>query len=292
MKPAQFNYYRPASIDDTVAALAESPSAKLLAGGQSLIPAMNFRLATPSLLIDIGHLEDLSHVEVTPERVTIGAAVTQREVETSAAVALAVPGLKEALRWVGHLQIRNRGTVCGSLAHADPAAELPALAVALGAEISVRGATGIRRIPAEGFIRGPFWTALEPGELIIEVAFPAQPPNVITVVEELARRAGDFAIVGAVGKFVMEDASIREATLVGFAVAGTPVRLSATEASLRGVQTIDQSVLERIRETVAEDVPDPLEDIHATSEYRREAIGALVGRMVQEQFATTDRRGN
>ena len=142
MKPAPFDYYRPTSIGDALAALDSSDSAKVLAGGQSLIPSMNFRLALPELLVDIRDVEGLDELEAGPEGVMIGAAVTQSRVMASDAVAAVVPGLRQALRFVGHLQIRNRGTVCGSLAHADPAAELPALAMASGATIRIRGPAG------------------------------------------------------------------------------------------------------------------------------------------------------
>lgn len=279
MKPAVFDYYRPNSVADAVSALAESPSAKVLAGGQSLIPAMNFRLSTPSMLVDIGHLSELEAIDVTTDAVTVGAAVSQYDVESSASVAATVPALRAALRWIGHRQIRNRGTVCGSLAHADPAAELPALAINMGAEVTVRGTEGSRTVAATDFFLGPFWTDLQPGEIITQVRFPAPAAGVVTRVDEIARRAGDFAIVGVVGSAAAGDGTVSGAAFTGFGIGGTPVRLSATEAALEGCSTVDEPARRELYEAAYADAGDPLEDVHATVEYRREALAAMVVNM-------------
>lgn len=282
MKPATFDYYRPTSVAGAVEALAESPFAKVLAGGQSLIPSMNFRLSTPSMLVDIGRLSELNGIEVTAESVTIGAAVTQYEVESSAEVAAVAPALGEALRWIGHRQIRNRGTVCGSLAHADPAAELPALAVATDAVFTVVGSGGTRTVGARQFLRGPFWTDLAPGEMITKVRFPAAGANTKTRVEEIARRSGDFALVGVVVRIDRSDGQVEQATLTGFGVGGTPDRLTAAEDVVQRVGPLDERKRMDLYDAVYADAEGAVDDIHASGEYRREALASLVIRTVAE----------
>ena len=276
MKPAPFDYCRPSTVDEAVAALESSESAKVLAGGQSLIPAMNFRLSQPSLLVDIQGAAGLGNIEADAEGVTIGAAVTQSRVKNSEAVHSAVPGLRRALRFVGHLQIRNRGTVCGSLAHADPAAELPALAMAAGARLTIRGPAGERTADADGFYLGPYWTGLEPSEIITGVFFPAEPPGTATTVDEIARRSGDFAVAGLAAAFTVEAGAVAGARLVGFGVSGRPDRLAAAEAAVRGFRA--GAAAEDLYEAACEDAADAVEDVHADSEYRREALGALLVR--------------
>lgn len=276
MKPAPFDYCRPSTVDEAVAALESSESAKVLAGGQSLIPTMNFRLSLPSLLVDIQGAAGLGNIEVDAEGAAIGAAVTQSRVKNSEAVHSAVPGLRRALRFVGHLQIRNRGTVCGSLAHADPAAELPALAMAAGARLTIRGPQGERTADADGFYLGPYWTGLEPSEIITGVFFPAEPPGTVTTVDEIARRSGDFAVAGLAAAFTVEAGAVAGARLVGFGVSGRPGRLSAAEAAVRGFRA--GAATEDLYEAAYEDAADAVEDVHADSEYRREALGALLVR--------------
>ena len=276
MKPAPFDYCRPSSVDEAVEALGTSESSRVLAGGQSLIPAMNFRLTDVSVLVDIRRIEGLGAVTTDPGGVTVGAAATQTRVLDDDGAAGVVPGLRAALRHVGHLQIRNRGTVCGSLAHADPAAELPALAVAAGAAITVAGPQGPRQVAAEDFFLGPFWTALDDGELVTEVRFPAPPAGSVTVVEEISRRAGDFAVAGLVAVIDADGGAVRSARLVGFGVGGSPTRLESAETALAGwADTADTGA---IVDAATADTVDAFDDIHATSWYRREAVAALVVR--------------
>ena len=278
MKPAPFDYYRPSSIGEAVEALASSDTAKVLAGGQSLIPTMNFRLSLPDLLVDICGVKGLDSLEADSEGVTIGAAVTQSRVMASAEAAISVPGLREALGLVGHLQIRNRGTVCGSLAHADPAAELPALAVATGAELRIQGPAGERTVPAGDFFLGPFWTDLGHAEIITGVRFPARPAGSRTVVDEIARRSGDFAIAGMAAVFAIEGDGVAEASLVSFGVSGKPERMVNAEEAIRGFREGgDGSVL---YEAAYEDASGAVEDVQADAEYRREALGSLLVRNV------------
>ena len=280
MKPAPFDYCRPATVAEALEALGSSESSRVLAGGQSLIPAMNFRLTDVSVLVDINRVDGLASVDCDPGGVTVGAAATQTRVLEHEGAAGVVGGLRAALRHVGHLQIRNRGTVCGSLAHADPAAELPALAVASGAVIAVSGPDGERRIDAADFFIGPFWTALEDGELITEVHFPAQPPGSVTIVDEISRRAGDFAVAGLVATVQADGGAVRSARLVGFGLGGVPTRLETTEAAIGGWAADHPA--DTLAEAVMADTADAFDDIHATSWYRREAVAALTVRAARQ----------
>lgn len=285
MKPAPFEYCQPSSVAEAVEALASSESARVLAGGQSLIPAMNFRLTDVSLLVDIRRVDGLDAVNATDGGVTVGAAATQSRVLADDDTAAVVPGLPAALRHVGHLQIRNRGTVCGSIAHADPAAELPALAVATDAVIGVAGQAGRREMDASEFFLGPFWTALDDAEMVTEVRFPATPAGSVTVVDEISRRAGDFAVAGLVAIIDADGGAVRSARLVGFGVGGSPTRLESAEAVLAG-WAADHPTGE-IADAVAADAADAFDDIHATSWYRREAVAALVVRAARGALAET-----
>lgn len=292
MKPAAFDYYRPSTVKDAMAALGSSDDAKVLAGGQSLIPSMNFRLAQPDLLVDIRGVDALDGLDADRDGVTIGASVTQSRVMASEAVADVVPGLRQALRFVGHLQIRNRGTVCGSLAHADPAAELPALAIASGATVGIRGPAGTRAVGAADFFLGPFWTDLGHGEIVTRVHFPTQPSGTITVVDEIARRSGDFAIAGLAAAFDLNGGAVAGARLVSFGVSGVASRMAAAEEAIRGFEPgADGSDLYA---AAYQDADDAVDDIHASAEYRREALGALLVRNAASlagRSVDTGRRG-
>ncbi len=286
MKPAPFDYCRPSTVAEALEALNSSESSRVLAGGQSLIPAMNFRLTDVSVLVDIGRVKGLDAVTCDPSGVAVGAAATQTRVLDDDGAASVVPGLRAALRHVGHLQIRNRGTVCGSLAHADPAAELPALAVATDAVISVTGPAGERRIGAGDFFAGPFWTALEDAELITEVRFPAPPPGSVTIVEEISRRAGDFAVAGLVAVVEADGGAVRSASLVGFGLGGVPTRLPAAEVAVGGWAADHPA--DTLAEAVMADTADAFDDIHATSWYRREAVAALMVRAVRRALVAKE----
>ena len=283
MKPAAFDYYRPTTTEEAIAALGYSENAKVLAGGQSLIPTMNFRLAQPDLVVDIGGVEGLDRLEVGPGGVTIGASVTQSRVMASDEVAAAVPALRRALRHVGHLQIRNRGTVCGSLAHADPAAELPALAIACGATLHLRGPAGERTVEAGDFFLGPFWTDLAHGEVIVAVHFPPEPAGTVTLLDELAWRSGDFAITGVAAALDTRGGVIGDARLVSFGVSGVAGRMSGAEQAVAGLAAGDDG--SALYEAAYEDGADAVDDVHASAEYRREALGALTVRTVRAALA-------
>ncbi len=290
MKPAAFDYYRPATLDDALAALGSSEAAKILAGGQSLVPTMNFRLALPDLLVDIRDVNGLHSLEAGADGVTIGAAVTQSQVMGSGAVASIVPGLRRALRYVAHLQIRNRGTVCGSLAHADPAAELPALAMACDATLQVSGPTGAREVEAGDFFLGPFWTDLDHGEIITSVHFPPEPAGTVTLVDEIAMRSGDFAVAGLAAALRIEGDTIEGARLVSFGVSGGPSRMASAEDAIAGFSRGSDG--SDLYGAAFDDAAEAVEDVHATAEYRREALGALLVRTARSALAPNgDRTG-
>ena len=286
MKPAPFDYCRPTTVAEAVEALNADESGRVLAGGQSLIPAMNFRLTDVSLLVDIRRVEGLDRVASDAGGATVGAAATQSRVLGDDAAAAAVPGLRAALRHVGHLQIRNRGTVCGSLAHADPAAELPALAVASDAVIGIVGPDGHRQVGAADFFLGPFSTALDEGEIVTEARFAAPPVGSVTIVDEISRRAGDFAVAGLVAVLEAQAGAVLSARLVGFGVGGVPTPLVAAEAVVQG-WTAGTST-NGIVEAVLADTGHAFDDIHATGWYRSEAVAALVVRAARG--AATRRR--
>lgn len=286
MKPAPFDYARPRSVAEAVEALSSTESSRVLAGGQSLIPAMNFRLAEVSLLVDICGVDGLDTVSCDDAGVRVGAAATQTRVLEDAGAAEAVPGLRAALRHVGHLQIRNRGTVCGSLAHADPAAELPALALASDAVIGIAGPRGRREVAAADFFTGPFATAVEHGEMVTDALYRRPPQGAVTVVDEVCRRAGDFALAGLVAVIETHDRAVRAARLVGFGLSGAPTRLWSTEAVLAGWAG-DQPT-EAIAEAVAADATEVFDDAHAPGWYRRDAVTALVVRSARSVLGSRE----
>jgi len=279
VKPAPFEYHEPDTIDEAVALLEAHPfEAKALAGGQSLVPAMNFRLAMPTILVDLNRLPELGAIAVAPdETLRIGAMTRQRAVERSPIVGAHAPLLQEAMPHIAHPQIRNRGTVGGSLAHADPSAELPALMVALEARIACRGSRGTRWVPASDFFVGLFATALEPGELLVDIAIPPPVPGTGWAFEEVARRHGDFALAGAAAVVTIDESGVcRAARVVLFGVGEGPVVAAQTTGGLPG-RPLDEAAILDAAGRVADDV-DPPSDIHATSAYRRQLCRVLVQR--------------
>jgi carbon-monoxide dehydrogenase medium subunit len=275
VKPPPFRYVRPGSIDEVLQLLGEhGDEAKVLAGGQSLVPLLNFRLARPSVLIDLALVGSLRGIERRNGTLAIGAMTRQRVAEVSEEVRETAPLIPQALAWVGHLQNRNRGTVGGSIAHADPAAELPAVALALDAELVVRGAGGERVLPASTFFDGPFTTVLAPDELLTEIRFPVIRGARTTFIE-LARRSGDFALAGvaAVNRGAADDADV---VLAAMGVGGSAVRLPDAEAVVRGRELTDQVM--RDAGEAASAAVDPPTDVHADSGYRRELLGVLIRR--------------
>jgi len=292
MKPAAFEYHRPDTLDEALAILAErGDEAKALAGGQSLVPAMNFRLARPAVLVDLNRIPSLAYIAEAPDRgLHIGAMTRQRSTERSPLVAGRAPLLFEAMPWIAHPQIRNRGTVGGSLAHADPAAELPAVMVALDARLVLRGANGLRTIPAREFYTGLLSTALAPDELLTEIQVPPRPAGAGEAFMEVARRHGDFALVGVAVQLVLDQAgtcaSVRIALL---SVGEGPVSATGAMGELAGAR-IDPGRIEAAARTAAETDIDAPGDIHASAAYRRHLARVLVRRALATAAQRATRR--
>jgi carbon-monoxide dehydrogenase medium subunit len=277
MKPAPFAYARPASLDEALAWLSDGRhgDARVLAGGQSLMPVLNFRLAEPDLLVDINRLPGLAGIEETEGGLRIGALARHSELLASPLVGEHVPLLALALPHVAHPAIRNRGTIGGSVALADPAAEIPACALALGATIHVAGPSGMRSVAAADFFTGLYETALRPGELVTAVEFRRAGANDRFAFQELAPRHGDYAMTGlAIAASI--GASIESIRIVLFAVADRPLRAAAAETALTGTKIGDADALSACRAAVAE-LPF-VGDLHASAETKRHWAGVLLGR--------------
>jgi carbon-monoxide dehydrogenase medium subunit len=281
MKLPPFDYACPATLPEAVALLASRDDAKALAGGQSLVPLLAFRLLQPALLVDLRKLADLRGLDVTANGVRLGAMTRWRDIEDDARLTSAHPLLKAAVAHVAHYQIRNRGTVGGSLAHADPAAEMPGIALTCEAAIAVTGAAGARVIEAADFFTGALSTALAADEIIVEVRLPPWPGGRRWGFQEFARRRGDFALAAAA---VFYDADARgratNAHVGVIGVADRPLRLPAVEAVING-RTIDAASIAAAEAATAAAV-DPPEDIHAGAAYRRALAGTMVERALQQ----------
>jgi len=283
VKPVDFDLHQPATLDAALGLLARhGDDARVLAGGQSLVPLLNFRLARPGHVVDIGCVAGLGDLRETPGGLMIGAMVRQARAERAPAVAARCPLLAAALPWIAHPPIRARGTVCGSLAHADPAAELPSVAVALDATFVAMSARGRREIPAAGFYQAYLTTALRPDELLAAVRFPAATPGTGAAFGEVSRRRGDFAMAGVAAQVTLEDGAIADARICLSGVAGVPLRCAGSEQALLGTRA-DLAVLRRAA-SAALDILDPADDLHATAGYRRHVAGVLLRRAVAEAY--------
>ena len=278
MKLPAFDYAAPATLREALDLLAANPGAKALAGGQSLIPTMAFRLATPPMLVDLANLRELEKIAIDANGVHLGARVRWRDIEDHAALAKAQPMLVEAISHVAHYQVRNRGTVGGSLAHADPAAEMPGIAVTCDAQIIVNGARGPRTIAAGDFFTGALSTSLRDDELIVEVRLPGWPANRRWAFEEFARRRGDFALAG-VAVYYDLDANGRAAnTHIGVIGACTRAqRVKAAETAVNG-QSLTEKTIQAAGRVLEGALTDAPTDLHASSAYRRSLAGALLER--------------
>ncbi len=283
MKPARFEYSAPSSIDEALTILAERPGAKVLAGGQSLVPAMNFRLARPETLVDINRVDELDRVEVDGAVLRIGALARHRRFERPLAPGPLGQILPRVARHIGHLPIRTRGTFCGSLAHADPAAEWCLAAVVLEAEIVARSMRGERVLAADEFFDTVFTTALSSDELLVEARLPLLADDDFVGFEELSRRAGDFALVMAMAVLRIVDGHVSAARLGVGGAADRPLRLPEAEAALIG-ETPQDGVFQRAAEIAATSVR-PFEDIHASAEYRRRLVSVLLFRAMRQAAA-------
>ncbi len=281
MKPAPFEYVAPESVEEALAALQQNnPDGKILAGGQSLLPLLNLRLTKPKLLVDLNGISGLDGIRETPEGLAIGAMTRQSKLEHSLLVRQRCPLLAEAIRYIGHVAIRHRGTIGGSLAHADPAAELPALALALDAKFAIAGRGADRVISAEEFFLDFLTTALAPDEILRQIVFPIIRPSSGYALEEIARRHGDFAIAGVVVIVDLDDAGkIAEARVALFGLAPTPVRARQAERALVGRELDDRAMLDAA--VLLEEVLEPPGDIRASSAYRKHAAAVLLSRALK-----------
>jgi aerobic carbon-monoxide dehydrogenase medium subunit len=282
VKPAAFEYHRPDTVEEAVGLLAElGDDAKVLAGGQSLIPMLALRLTAFEHLVDIGRIDGLGGIERRDGALRIGAGTTEAAVERSAEVADAVPLLARATPFVGHVQIRTRGTVGGCLAHADPAAEYPAVALALDAEIEATSPRGARTIPASGLFTGLWSTDLAADELLTAVTFPVWDGRVGAAVEEVARRHGDFAIAGAaVAVGLGGDDRVERCGIGLIGLGGTPLRASAAEALVVGTAPGDVDPVEVGRAAVGDLTSIP-GDLHGSPDYRARVGATMVARAVR-----------
>jgi CO/xanthine dehydrogenase FAD-binding subunit len=279
MKPPRFKYYDAETVEEAVVVLADhGDDAKVLAGGQSLVPLMSLRLAYPGALLDINRVDELDYVSPRNGELAIGALTRHATLEHSAEIARYCPLVSAAMRWVAHEAIRNRGTIGGSLAHADPAAELPAVALALGATVVAASRDGSRTIPIDEFFTMPFVSALGDGELLTEIRLPLEPPNSGSAIQEIARRHGDFALAGVVASVTLDAGVVARARVASFATAPTPVRLTAVEDALAGSGS---DGVAGAAELAAEQLA-PTGDVHASADYRRRVTRVLTERALND----------
>ncbi len=290
MKPPNFDYYDPRELEEVFELLGRyQGDAKILAGGQSLIALLNFRLSRPAALIDINRLPHLSYIEERDGRLCFGALTRQRTIEFSTVVRERLPLMAEATQYVGHLPTRTRGTIGGSLAHADPAAEYPALVTALDAELVIGRATGQRIMKAREFFRDVMTTALEPDEVLLEVRIPPMPSGAGWAFEEFSRRHGDFAIVAVAAQLAIDRAGrCSEVRLAAAGAGPTPVRLQKAEKILLQSSLSDE-VLAEAAQSASEEV-EPSSDIHAPADYRRHLTRVLTKRALCKALARAKER--
>jgi aerobic carbon-monoxide dehydrogenase medium subunit len=284
MKPAPFDYVAPDSVDAALDILAEQgDDAKLLAGGQSLIPAMNFRVVQPALLVDMNRLSELDYVQAAAGGLRLGALCRQRRLEQDPLVAEQAPLLREAVPFIAHSQIRNRGTLGGSLVHADPAAELPVIMTALQARFRLQNVSGDRWVNADDFFQGFFMVDMSPDEMLVEVALPPLSPGSGYAFMELARRQGDYAMMGVAVVLTLDETdACREARLVYLNAGGGPVTAVAAAQMLQG-QKESAELFTAVGHAAAQEI-DPLGNVHATIAYQRHLAEVLTRRALARAF--------
>ncbi len=284
MKPSAFEYHNPQSVEEAVELLDRyGDEAKIIAGGQSLVPMMNFRLARPEILIDINGIKELEYIKTEGDELVIGALTRESDIEKSALVIEQFPFLAKAISYIGHSAIRNRGTIGGSLVHADPSAELPTALCALNGKLKVVGSSGEKILEPEEFFLTYLTTSLEPSDLLTEVRIPALPENTGWSFSELSRRSGDFAIV-AVGILLFSEAPgvCREARIAMGGVAPTPVRAQAAEALLAGKKLSEKLIAKAAQQAAEETDTEP--DYHASAEYRMDMARVFVKKGLQKAW--------
>ena len=277
MKPAPFSHLAPTSVPEAVKMLGEyAPEARVLAGGQSLVPMMNFRLARPTVLVDLNRVADLAYIRDDGDRLAIGAMTRERTIENSDLVRQACPLLYDATLNIAHLPIRTRGTIGGSIANADPAAEYPATVLALDATLVAHSVRGERRIAAADFFDGVLSTALEPDEILTEIVVPKPPAGSGAAFVEISRRHGDFALAGVAAQMTFDGDTVTDVRLAACGVGAGPVRLTNAEAEIRASGLAEVS-LARAAAAASGEV-DPDGDVHATASYRRKLAGVMTRR--------------
>jgi len=286
VKPAPFDYLRPGSLAEAAAALAGEPNAKVLAGGQSLVPLLSMRLAAPSMLVDINGLPDLATIEVTSDGVRIGALARHADVLASAEARQVQPLLAMALSHVAHATIRNRGTTVGSIIHADAAAEMPAVLALLGGSVEAESSSGRRTIPADELFLGPLESSLKHDEIAVAAYFPALPSGAGVAFDEIARRHGDYAMCGVAALVRVEGGSVVEARAGYLSVNDTPQVVELTHLFTGG---IDEESLAAAGEAALAEL-DPADDIHATAAYRAQLVRVLTSRVVRSAHEDALRR--
>lgn len=284
MKPSAFEYFAPSTVQEAVALLEKyEDEAKILAGGQSLVPIMNFRLGRPEVIIDINGIKDMDYITEEGEELLIGALTRERDLELSPLVQEKCPILAEAVSFIGHVPIRNRGTLGGSLVHADPSSELPTVICCLEGEMKVVGPSGERTLEPEEFFLTYLTTSLEPSEMLVEIRIPTLPKNTGWSFVELSRRCGDFAIVSVATLLFMGDGGIcNEARIALGGVAGTPIRATEAEELLAG-QKITDALIEEVGQEAAE-ATETESDYHASDEYREEMAKVFVRKGLREAW--------
>jgi carbon-monoxide dehydrogenase medium subunit len=290
VKPSAFTYHRPASLSEALEILdRHQDDAKILAGGQSLVPVMNFRLAAPEHLVDINRVPELAGYEVAGGTVRMGALTRHRELLSERRLRTDAPLLPLVGPFIGHPQIRSVGTLGGSLSHADASAELPGAVLALDATIVIRSTAGERRVPARDFFQSYFTTVLEPDEILAAVEFPATAPREGVGFREVAARHGDFALAGVAASVTVEaGGTIADARIAAIAVADVPVRLTEAESALRG-RTPTPDVLDEVRAAVR-DALDPPPALKASAAYKRRTTAALTAHVVERAWANAKER--
>ncbi len=287
MKPAWFDYYAPRSLDEALRVLADAGrESRVLAGGQSLMPMLNCRIVSPAVLVDINHVEKLDRLDVADDSLTLGALVRHADLLRNPQVREGWPLLAEATAYVAHPAIRNRGTVCGSVSHNDPAAEQPSMLVTLGGTVMIAGGAGHRELPAEEFLTGMMSNALEPGEMVVGLRYPRPAAGTGAAFVEFARRLGDFALAGAAATLSMRKGACEQARITVVGMGDGPFRAREAEAVLTGRALDSKTSKDAFAEAVAKVVAtvEPSDDVHASAAYRRHLAGVLTARALQTAF--------
>jgi carbon-monoxide dehydrogenase medium subunit len=288
VKPAWFDYYAPRSVEEALHILADAGrDGRVLAGGQSLMPMLNCRILSPSVLVDINRIEALNHLDITADSLIVGALVRHADLLRHADVRAGWPLLAEATTYVAHPAIRNRGTVCGSVSHNDPAAEQPSVLVTLGGTVMIAGRAGCRELPAEEFFTGMMSNALVPGEMVVALRYPRPVAGTGAAFVEFARRLGDFALAGAAATLTVRDGVCEKARLTIVGMGDGPVRAREAEIALTGLPLDSKRSKAAFAEAAAKVIAtvEPTDDVHASAIYRRHLAGVLTVRALEAALA-------